>query len=74
MKSVPTLAILFLLVSLPFAGIVYAAGGVVNSPTGTAPGSQPDPLTDFIKEGRWAPLEQAQAPMVNKSKKENGLK
>jgi hypothetical protein len=54
--------------------MVYAAGGVVNSPTGTAPGSQPDPLTDFIKEGRWAPAEKAQAPMLNEFKKENGLK
>jgi hypothetical protein len=34
----------------------------------------PDPMTDFIKKGRWGPAEKAQASMVNKFKKDNGLK
>jgi hypothetical protein len=33
----------------------------------------PDPISDFIKAGRWQPAEQAQAPMVEEFKKEHGL-
>jgi hypothetical protein len=33
----------------------------------------PDPISDFIKAGRWQPAEQAQASMVEEFKKENGL-
>jgi hypothetical protein len=36
-------------------------------------GTVPDPLSDFIKSGRWLPAEKAQAPMVEKFKKENNL-
>ncbi|TDI32200.1 MAG: MBL fold metallo-hydrolase [Acidobacteria bacterium] len=38
-----------------------------------ARGSVPDPISDFIKAGRWQPAEQAQASMVEEFKKENGL-
>jgi hypothetical protein len=34
----------------------------------------PDPISDFIKAGRWKPAEQAQAQMVGEFKKEHGLK
>ena len=61
--------------------ITWAAGGVVQSPTGVAPdryvyypGTVPDPISDFIKAGRWQPAEEAQAPMVDEFKKDNNLK
>jgi hypothetical protein len=33
----------------------------------------PDPISEFIKAGRWQPAEQAQASMVEEFKKENDL-
>jgi hypothetical protein len=33
----------------------------------------PDPMTDFIKKGRWAPANEAQADLVNDFKKANNL-
>jgi len=43
-------------------------------PKPPAPGTVPDPISDFIKAGRWKPAETAQAKMVDQFKKENGLK
>ena len=52
----------------------WAVNGPNKPPTPPAPGTVPDPITDFIKEGRWQPAEEAQAPMVDEFKKENNLK
>ena len=43
-------------------------------PAPPAPGTVPDPISDWIKAGRWAPAEAAQADMVNAFKKENNMK
>lgn len=49
----------------------------VNGPNKPPPppkaGTVADPISDFIKAGRWQPAEKAQAPMVEKFKKENNL-
>jgi hypothetical protein len=42
--------------------------------TPPAPGTVPDPISEWIKGGRWEPAETAQAEMVNEFKKENDLK
>jgi ribonuclease Z len=52
----------------------WSVNGPNKPPAPPAKGSVPDPITDFIKQGRWAPAEEAQAPMVNAFKKENNLK
>ena len=52
----------------------WAVNGPNKPPAPPAPGSVPDPIGDFIKSGRWQPAEEAQAPMVDKFKKENNLK
>jgi ribonuclease Z len=52
----------------------WAVNGPNKPPSPPARGTVPDPMTDFIKKGRWQPAEKAQAPMVNKFKKENNLK
>ena len=52
----------------------WAVNGPNKPPTPPAPGSIPDPISDFIKSGRWQPAEAAQAPMVDKFKKDNDLK
>jgi len=52
----------------------WSVSGPNKAPPPPAAGTVPDPLTDFIKSGRWQPAEEAQAPMVDKFKKENGLK
>ena len=51
----------------------WAVNGPNKPPKPPAKGSVPDPISDFIKAGRWQPAEQAQAPMVEKFKKENDL-
>ena len=49
----------------------------VNGPNKPPPppkkGTVADPISDFIKAGRWGPAEKAQAPMVEQFKKENNL-
>ena len=50
-----------------------SVNGPNKPPAPAARGTVPDPTTDFIKQGRWAPAEKAQAPMVNEFKKENNL-
>jgi ribonuclease Z len=52
----------------------WAVNGPNKPPAPPAPGSVPDPISDFIKSGRWQPAEAAQAPMVDKFKKDNDLK
>jgi ribonuclease Z len=52
----------------------WAVNGPNRPPKPPAKGSVPDPISDFIKAGRWKPAEKAQAPMVDAFKKENGLK
>ena len=51
----------------------WAVNGPNKPPAPPAPGTIPDPISDFIKEGRWQPAEKAQAPMVDEFKKENNL-
>jgi len=52
----------------------WSVNGPNKPPAPPARGTVPDPMTDFIKQGRWKPAEEAQAPMVNEFKKENNLK
>ena len=52
----------------------WAVNGPNKPPAPPAPGSIADPISDFIKAGRWQPAEAAQAPMVDKFKKDNDLK
>ncbi len=52
----------------------WGVNGPNKPPAPPAPGTVPDPISDFIKAGRWQPAEEAQAPMVNKFKKEHKLK
>ncbi len=52
----------------------WAVNGPNKPPKPPARGSVPDPISDFIKAGRWKPAEEAQASMVNEFKKENGLR
>jgi ribonuclease Z len=51
----------------------WAVNGPNKPPKPPAKGSVPDPISDFIKAGRWQPAEQAQAPMVEEFKQEHGL-
>ena len=51
----------------------WAVNGPNKPPAPPAPGTIPDPISDFIMEGRWQPAEEAQAPMVDEFKKENNL-
>ena len=51
----------------------WGVNGPNKPPSPPAPGTVPDPISDFIKAGRWQPAEEAQAPMVNKFKKDNNL-
>jgi len=52
----------------------WGVNGPNKPPSPPAPGTVPDPISDFIKAGRWQPAEEAQAPMVDKFKKDNNLK
>jgi ribonuclease Z len=51
----------------------WAVNGPNKPPKPPAPGTVPNPISDFIKAGRWMPAETAQASMVEAFKKENGL-
>jgi len=51
----------------------WAVNGPNRPPKPPARGTLPDPISDFIKAGRWQPAEEAQAPMVDAFKKEHGL-
>jgi ribonuclease Z len=52
----------------------WSVNGPNKPPAPPAPGTVPDPISEFIKSGRWQPAEEAQAPMVKEFKKENNLK
>jgi ribonuclease Z len=52
----------------------WAVNGPNKPPKPPARGTLPDPMTDFIKQGRWQDAVKAQTPMVDKFKKEHGLK
>lgn len=52
----------------------WAVAGPNKPPSPPKKGSVPDPITDFIKNGRWQPAEEAQAPMVDAFKKEHKMK
>ncbi len=52
----------------------WGVNGPNKPPAPPARGSVPDPISDFIKAGRWQPAEKAQAPMVDKFKKDHNLK
>ena len=51
----------------------WGVNGPNKPPVPPAPGTVPDPISDFIKAGRWQPAEEAQATMVDKFKKDNKL-
>ncbi len=51
----------------------WAVNGPTKPPKPPARGTVPDPISDFIKAGRWKPAEKAQAEMVEDFKKANGL-
>jgi ribonuclease Z len=52
----------------------WAVNGPNKPPAPPKKGSVPNPMTDFIKAGRWQPAEEAQAPMVQKFMKEHNMK
>jgi ribonuclease Z len=52
----------------------WAVSGVKKPPAPPAPGTVPDPMTDWIKGGRWEPANEAQAELVNTFKKEHNMK
>jgi hypothetical protein len=51
----------------------WAVNGPNKPPAPPKKGSMADPISDFIKAGRWKPAEEAQAPMVEAFKKEHKL-
>ena len=46
----------------------WSVAGPNKPPSPPAKGSVPDPITDFIKAGRWEPAEAAQAEMIKEFK------
>jgi ribonuclease Z len=52
----------------------WSVNGPNKPPPPPAPGTVPDPISEWIKSGRWQPAEAAQADMVNAFKKENNMK
>ena len=52
----------------------WSVAGPNKPPKPPAKGTVPDPITDFIKEGRWEPAEAAQAEMVKEFKKKYNMK
>jgi ribonuclease Z len=52
----------------------WAVAGPNKPPNPPAKGTVPDPITDFIKEGRWEPAEAAQADMIKAFKKKYNMK
>jgi len=51
----------------------WSVNGPNKPPAPPKKGSVPDPISDFIKAGRWKPAEDAQAPMVEAFKKEHQM-
>ena len=52
----------------------WSVAGPTAPPKPPAKGSVPDPISDFIKAGRWNPAEAAQADMIKAFKKEHNMK
>jgi ribonuclease Z len=52
----------------------WSVAGPNKPPAPPAAGTVPDPISEWIKAGRWEPAEAAQADMVNEFKKENDMK
>ena len=52
----------------------WSVAGPNKPPKPPAKGTVPDPITDWIKEGRWEPAEAAQAEMVKEFKKKYNMK
>jgi ribonuclease Z len=52
----------------------WSVPGPTAPPPPPAPGTVPDPMTDFIRSGRWQPAIDAQGPLVEEFKKEHGMR
>ncbi len=52
----------------------WSVPGATPPPPPPAAGTVPDPMTDWIKEGRWEPANKAQADLVKTFKKDNKMK
>ena len=52
----------------------WSVNGPTPPPPPPAPGTVPDPMTDFIRNGRWMPANEAQGPMVKEFKKAHNMK
>ena len=52
----------------------WSVAGPNKPPSPPAKGTVPNPITDFIKEGRWEPAEAAQAEMIKAFKKKYNMK
>ena len=52
----------------------WSVAGPNKPPSPPAKGTVPDPITDFIKAGRWEPAEAAQAEMIKEFKKKYNMK
>ena len=52
----------------------WSVAGPNKPPSPPAKGTVPDPLTDFIKAGRWQPAEAAQAEMIKAFKAKYNMK
>ena len=51
----------------------WSVNGPTQPPAPPAPGTVPDSMSDFIKNGRWPDAEEAQSDLVNQFRKENNL-
>ena len=52
----------------------WSVNGPTAPPPPPAPGTVPDPMTQFIRDGRWMPANEAQMPMVKEFKKAHDMK
>jgi ribonuclease Z len=52
----------------------WSVPGPTKPPAPPAPGTVPDPMTDFIKQGRWGDAQEAQAELVRDFRKSHGMK
>ena len=51
----------------------WSVPGAKEPPAPPAPGTVPDPMTDFIRAGQWQPAIEAQSDLVDTFKKENNM-
>ena len=54
--------------------MAWSVAGAKAPPAPPKAGTVPDPMTDFIKEGRWQPAIEAQGDLVNEFKKDHKIK